>query len=137
MDRLSSLETAIVASFVPGSYISNLWHTTIASHEKSGFAAGGGGFIAGHFYFWGSWIGVLLCSMLVSFLIKMYLTSKSNLHILLSILLFGTFPRWIAYEPIALLFRISIYFSMLYILLNSWNYSIQIGRQNQSVSSVV
>lgn len=109
-ERASSLAVAMVAAVLPGNFLPDNWQTSISSHAVTHLPGGGGGFIAGHFYYWLSGPGVLLASLLIAGLFCAHLRGGGRRMELLTTLLIATCPRWIAYEPIAMFFRLGLYF---------------------------
>jgi hypothetical protein len=117
VDRIYSLVVAFLAFVVPAGLLPSIWHTTVSTVNNTGLPTGGGGFIAGHYYYWLSWPGVLLSGFIVANLFKIHQTTDKSTVYLFSVLLLSTFPRWIAYEPIALFFRLGMYYWILVISL--------------------
>lgn len=113
-ERFTSTWTAMLASFLPGNLLPETWHSTLAAQGVTQLEGGGGGFIAGHYYFWASHVGVMLAGLLVTCLFRTYERTRSQRTLLLSILLLATCPRWIAYEPVAMFFRLGLYFLLIY-----------------------
>ncbi|MBM0106163.1 hypothetical protein JM946_15620 [Steroidobacter sp. S1-65] len=109
-ERATSLWLAMLASFLPGNWLPENWHSTLAAQDLTQLPGGGGGFIAGHYYFWGGHFGVMIAGLLIACLFRLYERARSQRMMLLSILLLATCPRWVAYEPIAMFFRLGLYF---------------------------
>jgi hypothetical protein len=116
VERGYSLFLAIIATVVPASFLPEFWHTTLSSQNITGLPGGGGGFLAGHFFYWLSYPGIFLIAYLVVKIFILHITTKSHFFFLLSCLLLSTSPRWIAYEPVANFFRLGFYFSFLYFI---------------------
>jgi hypothetical protein len=108
--RAASFALAILASVLPGNLLPATWHSTLSAEGITHLPGGGGGFIAGHYYYWLSAPGVILAAFLVAYLFCLHLRASSRRTQLLTILLMASCPRWVAYEPIAMFFRIGLYF---------------------------
>jgi hypothetical protein len=117
IDRIYSLMVALLAFVVPAGLLPPNWHTTISSASNTGWPGGGGGFIAGHYYYWLSLPGIFLSGFMIAKLFKLFQTTDRSTVYMFSVLLLSTFPRWIAYEPIALFFRLGMYYWILVISL--------------------
>jgi hypothetical protein len=118
--RLESLMLAFIAIFMPASYLPSAnWHPTISMVNVTGFSVGGGGLMPAHFYYWLSVPGIILSSMVTSYVFKISDVKAKNYFYFLGVLLVATSPRWLVYEPIALLFRTTFYFSLLFFLFHS------------------
>jgi hypothetical protein len=118
--RLVSLSIAILACVLPGGVLPDNWHSTISAQSVTHLPVGGGGFIAGHYYYWLSYVGVALAGYLIVLLFRTYQSTANRGIFLLSILLLATCPRWIAYEPLAMFFRLGLYFFVLHVAMNSF-----------------
>lgn len=110
LSRIESLFVAFVATVIPAGFLPEIWHSTISSQKITGLPGGGGGVIAGHFFYWLSYPGLLIGAFFVIVLFKVYKGTSKPYVYFLSVLLLSTFPRWMVYEPIALFFRIGIYY---------------------------
>lgn len=115
-DRIDSLGVAIIATFVPAGLLPDIWHPSVHVFNITGLPAGGGGFISGHYFYWLSNLGILLSGFLVALFFKKISSPKNDFQYFLTLLIFTTFPRWIAYEPIALFFRLGLYFSIMWFI---------------------
>lgn len=115
-ERINSLLYAFLATVLPPKFSSN-WHATISSLNYSNLPAGGGGLMVGHYFYWLSIPGVLLCSYLSVLVFRLYQNTNNTIIYLLSCLLIATCFRWIAYEPIANFFRMGFYFILIYLIL--------------------
>lgn len=113
-NRIISLLTALLACIVPTVLLPNYWHPSLYVNELTGLPGGGGGFIVSHLFFWSSYFGIILFGYLTIKIFSELKSPSSNLSYYLSILLFATFPRWVAYEPIGSLFRTAIYFCIMW-----------------------
>jgi hypothetical protein len=112
--RIQSLAVALLAIFVPGGMLPETWQTTLSAQSVVFLEAGGGGFIAGHFYYWLSIVGPMLAGLIVTCLFRAYERARTQRMTLLTTVLLATFPRWVAYEPIAMFFRFGVYFVLAY-----------------------
>ena len=75
-----------------------------------------GGFISSYFYYWLSWPGVILVSIYVGKILKLFLYKDDNeFKKIFKIYVVATIPRWYLYYPTAL-FRGTFIFIILYIL---------------------
>jgi hypothetical protein len=109
-DRIASAVSAAAALFIPASFLPDIWHSTISANRITGLPGGGGGFISGHYFYWLSFPGIVLSGFVIAKLFSEIDLPRSNFTFYLSLLLITTFPRWIAYEPIALFYRSGFYF---------------------------
>jgi len=117
LSRLYSLSIAMLATIIPAGFLPDVWHSTISSHYDTGLPGGGGGLLAGHYFYWLSYPGVLLAAFLTASLFKIYKnTSKADMYYV-CVLLFATSPRWMVYEPIALFYRVAIYYLVIRMIL--------------------
>jgi hypothetical protein len=117
--RFESLMLAFIAIFMPASYLPSAnWHPTISMVNLTDFNVGGGGLMPTHFYYWLSVPGIILSSMVTSYVFKISNMKVKNYFYFLGVLLVATSPRWLVYEPIALLFRTTFYFSLLFFLIH-------------------
>lgn len=126
--RLESLWVAFLGTVVPGNLLPPIWQTTLSAQSIVGIEAGGGGFIAGHYFYWASNLGVMFAAAIVVCLFRAYEWARSQRVLLITSLLMATFPRWIAYEPVAMFFRAGIYLWILYELIVALQRCMQ-GRQ--------
>ena len=117
-ERLASFGIATLACVLPGSVLPDNWQSTISAQSVTHLPGGGGGFIAGHYYYWLSYIGVALAGYLVVLLFRTYQCTANRGMFLLSLLLLASCPRWVAYEPLAMFFRLGLYFLILHSAVN-------------------
>jgi hypothetical protein len=115
--RLQSLFVAMLATFLPGSVLPETWQTTVSTLSVVPIEAGGGGFIAGHYYYWGGVVGLMVSGLVITGLFRFYERAQGQRAVLLATLIMSTFPRWVAYEPVAMFFRLGLYFVVLYELI--------------------
>jgi len=116
-ERIGSLTLALIASCLPGSAVPTTWHSTLSAQSVTSLPGGGGGFIAGHYYYWGGQLGLFLGAALVAAIFKSHIATRSQRTYLLTCLLIATSPRWVAYEPVANLMRLGLYFLIGYEIL--------------------
>lgn len=106
-DRLTLYFGNLVAIVIPYKFLPP--ETNIAIIEKEQFPSGGGGLITAYYFLKSSIVGVIFIASYIGFNFRLYLKSNSNnLHLLYLIMLLSTFPRWFAYNPIAI-FKICFY----------------------------
>lgn len=114
--RLRSLIFAVSATVIPAGFLPEIWHSTISSQNITGLPGGGGGVIAGHYFYWLSYPGLLIGAFFVVGLFRLFKGTNKPYFYFLSVLLLSTFPRWMVYEPIALFFRIGIYYFVIRVI---------------------
>jgi len=61
----------------------------------------------------------VLAAYVVAHLFCLHLRADKRRNYFLSVLLIATCPRWVAYEPIAMFFRLGLYYMILDIALSS------------------
>ncbi len=95
--------------------------------------AGGGGLISGFFYFWGSFIGVVLIAMFIAKMTNKAILSNSRYLAIFVILMYSLYPRWLAYDPVNSLFRLPLYAIALYVIAMSLHkYILMLKSQNKA-----
>lgn len=117
-ERILSALIAVLAMFIPGSLLPEYWHSTLSAQSVTQLPGGGGGFIAGHYFYWGSHIGVMLGAAMVVTLFVAYCRARTSQVFCLTALLLATSPRWIAYEPVANFFRIGLYYFLFCLIID-------------------
>lgn len=117
-DRIYSLFYFLFSIVTPGFALSEL--SNLAAYKKDVYPAGGGSLFPVQFYVWLSYPGVIFSGYLISKFIKLFIKSKNNYILFFSILVFSTFPRWLAYSPHSL-FKLSFYVIPLYFILTRIN----------------
>jgi hypothetical protein len=127
--RLYSLLLAFMAIFIPPGFLpSNDWHPTLSVVNSTGVTVGGGGLMPAHFFYWLSLPGIILCSYITSFIFYISNLKVKSYWYYLGVLLIATSPRWLVYEPVALLFRTGFYFTLIYLLIKYIMYFYQYKR---------
>lgn len=112
-DRLYSFLNWILSLFLPGRFVDPI--ANLANYLSDIYSTGGGGLISAYFYTWLSYPGVILIGLFISTILNKAYISKNNYLTLYSIMVFITFPRWFAYNPITM-FKLSIYVLPLFFL---------------------
>jgi hypothetical protein len=78
-------------------------------------ALGGGGYLPVFFYFWFDWLGVILISIFIVWILNIRLKhSNSEYWTLLTIVFISLVPRWFVYSPLVLFRYVFLNFSLLY-----------------------
>ena len=113
LSRIESLIFSVTATVIPAGFLPEIWHSTISSQRITGLPGGGGGVIAGHYFYWLSYPGLLLGAFFVIILFGVFKGTNKPYVYFLSVLLLSTFPRWMVYEPVALFFRIGVYYVLI------------------------
>lgn len=83
--------------------------------NKSYYNNHGGGLIFSHFYFWFSWLGVLLIALVIVFFLNRIGAGKTDYLKIIAITMVISVPRWYLYTPLSLLRPILIV-SILYVI---------------------
>lgn len=96
------LSIAVPSSWLPA-------QASLITYKKEIYNSGGGGLAPVYFFAYLSWIGPILISSYVFFVFKLALKKKDNIYIkFYCIMVFSTFPRWFAYNPI-ILFKLCLW----------------------------
>lgn len=105
-DRIYSFLNWIMSLLLPGRFVDPI--ANLANYLSDIYTTGGGGLISAYFYTWLSYPGVILIGLFISTILNKAYISKNNYLILYSIMVFITFPRWFAYNPITM-FKLCLY----------------------------
>ena len=77
-------------------------YSNLSVYKQETYRSGGGGLISTYFYTWLSYIGPILISLFIAFVINYFYNNNSIYCYLYCTSLFVMFPRWFAYNPIML-----------------------------------
>jgi hypothetical protein len=99
--RLASFFYFISSGFIPQKYLPP--ESNLAAYMKDDYPTGGGGNLFAYFYFWFSYPGVILISIVVGFLLAFYSNNTNSIFSPYFIIMMATFPRWMSYSPINLI----------------------------------
>jgi len=100
--RLTTFPLYVLSAFVPGSWLPPI--SNLSSYESKNYTVGGGGLISGFFYVYGSYLGVILIALYLSYFLSNLGNSSKRIFVQLYILfLIITLPRWFAYNPIGII----------------------------------
>jgi hypothetical protein len=98
--RIKAFFSFILSIFFPSSWLPE--EASLITYKKDIYNSGGGGLISIYFYAFLSWVGPLIISIYILFINKFFIKTKSDYIKLYGIMVFATFPRWFAYNPIIL-----------------------------------
>lgn len=84
-------------------------------------AAGGGGLISAFFYFWGSYLGVIVIAGFLAWINNRAIKNLTPLLSIYIICVYSCYPRWLVYDPINFLFRLPLYAIFLYCFIHLLN----------------
>ncbi len=106
-ERSRSFLYFLLSSFTPSSALPPI--ANLSSYKQDMYSVGGGGLISGYFYVFGSYIGVILIALFLSY--NLSKIGNVNKHLLIQfylIFLIITLPRWFGYNPVAII-KLSVY----------------------------
>ena len=78
-------------------------YSNLSSFKQEYFKSGGGGLISTYFYTWLGYLGPVLIGLILAFSINKLYSNNSIYFYVYGTMLFVTFPRWFAYNPIMLI----------------------------------
>ncbi|CAH0305413.1 hypothetical protein [Priestia megaterium] len=87
----------------------------VTDYSNRFFSNIGGGFIVTHFYFWLSWVGVVVAATLIIFIVNRIGSGKNDYWKLATICFIFSVPRWYLYTPLSM-FRPLFLLFVLYII---------------------
>jgi hypothetical protein len=77
-------------------------YTNLSVYKQDIYKSGGGGLISTYFFSWLSYLGPILISFFLAFIINQFYTNNSIYYYVYCTIIFVMFPRWFAYNPIML-----------------------------------
>lgn len=98
--RILSFLSYIVSPIIPSSLLPT--YSNLSSFKQDYYRSGGGGLISTYFYTWLGYMGPVVIALILSFLINKLYSNNSVYAYVYGTMLFVTFPRWFAYNPIML-----------------------------------
>lgn len=104
--RIKALAGFIFSIVVPSSWLPE--EASLITYKKDIYNSGGGGLIAVYFYAFLGWVGPFIIS---GYLFLLYTLTKKTQNFYLKLyflMVFSTFPRWFAYNPI-ILFKLCLW----------------------------
>ena len=116
-DRFVSAISSHIALFVPFKFLPDL--ANLAAYKQDELHSNGGGLRFAYYYVYGGYLGVLFAGLFICWIINKLILNPESLNnsfmIFLS-LLFVTYVRWFAYNPITL-FKLPFYGMLVYLFL--------------------
>jgi hypothetical protein len=104
--RVKSFIGFVLSIFVPAAWLPE--EASLMTFKKGIYNSGGGGLIAVYFYVFLGWFGPLVISFYVFWIYGVAIFYKSIYLKFYVLLIFSTFPRWFAYNPI-ILFKLCLW----------------------------
>jgi len=98
--RIKAFAFFIFSIFVPSSWLPE--EASLITYKKDIFNSGGGGFIAVYFYVFLGWLGPFIIAAYLFWIYRLTLFYKNIYLKFYLLMIFSTFPRWFAYNPIVL-----------------------------------
>lgn len=104
--RVKALAGFLLSIILPSSMLPE--EASLITYKKEIYNSGGGGLAAVYFYAFLSWLGPFMISAYLFFVFRLTFIYRSNYFKLYCLMVFSTFPRWFAYNPI-ILFKLSLW----------------------------
>lgn len=104
--RIKAFAGFLFSIVIPSSMLPD--EASLITYKKDIYNSGGGGLVAVYFYAFLSWLGPFIISAYLFFVFRLAFIYKSNYFKLYCLMVFSTFPRWFAYNPI-ILFKLSLW----------------------------
>jgi hypothetical protein len=104
--RIKSFFFFFLSIIIPKSWLPE--EASLITYKKDIYNSGGGGFITVYFFAFLGWLGPFVISAYLFWIYKLLNIFKSDYLKLYGLMLFSTFPRWFAYNPI-ILFKLCLF----------------------------
>lgn len=125
--RIKAFLGFIFSVMVPSSWLSE--EASLITYKKDIYGSGGGGLVAVYFYVFLGWFGPFIISAYLFWIYKLTSIYKTHYLKLYGLMLFSTFPRWFAYNPL-ILFKLCFFIVPVIFITNIFLNSIK-GKSNR------
>ena len=104
--RIKAFIGLFLSIIVPSSWLPE--EASLITYKKDIYNSGGGGLIAVYFYAFLGWLGPFIISAYIFWIYRLTSIYKNIYLKLYALMIFSTFPRWFAYNPI-ILFKLCLW----------------------------
>jgi hypothetical protein len=98
----------------------------LSVYKQDLYKSGGGALISTYFFSWLNYMGPILISLILAFIINQFYSNNSIYNYVYCSIMFVMFPRWFAYNPIMLVKFCFYAIIIIFLIIKIYKYKIQI-----------